>query len=70
MANSKIITAAHQQACKDGGENNNEKLMDSTALREFLLHLFSISILWTHFKHADNWEDAGDIGNELLNFQE
>ena len=70
MASNKIIMAAHQQACRRNGLQGSEKLTDPAALREFLIHLFAISILWTHFRHADNWEEAGDIGNEQLNFQE
>ena len=37
--------------------------------RAFLIHLFVLGILWTHFKHADEWTDESDIGSERLSFQ-
>lgn len=40
------------------------------AFKQFLVHLFVLSILWVHFKHADQWKEGQDCGNEKLNYNE
>ncbi len=36
--------------------------------KDFLIHLFVLSILWVHFKHADEWNEGTDLGSEKLTF--
>ena len=36
--------------------------------KDFLIHLFVLSILWVHFKHADEWSEGTDLGTEKLSF--
>lgn len=31
--------------------------------KDFLIHLFVLSILWVHFKHADEWDEGTDTGS-------
>jgi hypothetical protein len=38
--------------------------------KQFLIHLFVLSILWVHFKHADDWNEGNDVGNEKLTYDE
>lgn len=40
------------------------------AFKQFLIHLFVLSVLWVHFKHADDWNEGNDAGNEKLNYDE
>lgn len=40
------------------------------AFKQFLIHLFVLSILWVHFKSADEWNEGNDTGNERLNYDE
>ena len=45
-------------------------MVDVTDFRALLVHLFAISILWSHFQNADEWEQSGgEIGNRQLNFE-
>lgn len=35
-----------------------------------LVHIFAISILWVHFKNADDYRFSQDFGNRLLSYDE
>lgn len=73
LANPEVIQIAHEQACiKIGSKSSktHKRVFDVTEFRLFLMHLFSISVLWVHFKNADQWEAGYDIGNDLLNLIE
>ena len=52
--------------CKDCPQVS---VVDIDSFKDFLVHLFVISILWTHFKHADEWMEGVDLGSERLSFQ-
>ena len=36
----------------------SDQLFNVMEFRSFLLHLFAISILYTHFKNADSWVEG------------
>jgi hypothetical protein len=67
-----VLAIAHKNACKHGDSSSSvtsSKVVDVTEFRTLLVHLFAVSILWSHFENADKWEDSGgDIGNRQLNF--
>lgn len=67
-----VLAIAHKNACKHGDSSSSvssSKVVDVTEFRTLLVHLFAVSILWSHFENADQWEDSGgDIGNRQLNF--
>lgn len=48
----------------------DDRIVGLDAFKQFLVHLFVLSILWVHFKHADQWKEGQDCGNEKLNFNE
>lgn len=45
-----------------------EAKIDIRTFKNFLVHLFVLSILWVHFKHADEWNEGTDPGTEKLSF--
>ena len=47
-----------------------DRIIGLEAFKQFLVHIFVLSILWVHFKHADQWKEGEDCGNEKLNFNE
>jgi hypothetical protein len=47
-----------------------DKISGVENFKAFLVHLFVLSILWVHFKHADEWSEGHDVGNERLNMDE
>lgn len=68
-----VLAVAHRNACKHHHSASNasvSKMVDVTDFRALLVHLFAISILWSHFQNADEWEQSGgEIGNRQLNFE-
>ncbi len=48
----------------------NQRIVTLSDFRDLLIHLFAVSILWVHFKNADDWEEGRDKGNLELNFEE
>lgn len=67
-----VLAVAHKNACKHGSTSsvNASKTVNLTDFRTLLVHLFAISILWSHFQNADQWEESGgDIGSKQLNFE-
>mmetsp|Transcript_34206 Transcript_34206/g.32607 ORF Transcript_34206/g.32607 Transcript_34206/m.32607 type:complete len:529 (+) Transcript_34206:105-1691(+) len=46
------------------------KMVDVVQFKTLLIHLFAISILWSHFQNADDWEESGgNIGTKQLNYE-
>lgn len=48
----------------------HETVVDVDEFKHFLIHLFALSIMWVHFKSADEWIDGQDVGNETLTLDE
>lgn len=71
ISNSSIFTIAHTQASKTTDiDHTPDKIINPSEFKAFLIHLFVLSILWVHFKNADNWAEGMDVGNETLNLDE
>lgn len=69
-ANDTIQRIAFNLASKTANPNDPEEMVIGLkSFKEFLVHLFVLSILWVHFKHADEWTDGTDLGSERLSFQ-
>lgn len=49
-------------------EEITEAKIGIKTFKDFLVHLFVLSILWVHFKHADEWNEDTDLGSEKLSF--
>jgi hypothetical protein len=47
-----------------------DRILGLESFKQFLMHLFVLSILWVHFKHADAWTEGNDAGNERLSYDE
>jgi hypothetical protein len=75
VTNHSIFKIAHMFASKvkktDPGDFKPvDKINGLEAFKQFLIHLFVLSILWVHFKHADEWHEGNDVGNEKLTYDE
>jgi Ca2+-binding EF-hand superfamily protein len=78
VSNPQIIDLVHQEACIQSASgsgvvvpsNPKDRLVSMENFRALLIHLYAASILWTHFVNADSWQDAADVGNRQLNFEE
>jgi hypothetical protein len=74
VANDTIFKAAHLFASKNAEapvvDLQPDRILGLDAFKQFLLHLFALSILFVHFKHADAWNDGHDAGNNCLNLEE
>jgi hypothetical protein len=47
-----------------------KKVIGIDDFRTFLVHFFAISVLWVHFKNADDFKMSSDWGNLTLSFEE
>lgn len=66
-----ILKIAHLQSSKvRKGLLVSQRIVSVLDFRQLLLHLFAISILWVHFKNADEWAESDDVGNFTLSLQE
>lgn len=70
--NPQIYTMAHEHASKYMNANSKlflvkKKIVDLPQFRALLVQLFAISILWLHFKRADEFLMGNDAYNCLLN---
>lgn len=67
-----VLAIAHKNSCKHGDSASCRaaaKVVKITEFRTLLVHLFALSILWSHFQNADQWDQSGgDIGTKQLNF--
>lgn len=73
MANPDVIQIAHKHASiqrEDETVHRMKRIVDLVHFRSFLIHLYAISIIWIHFKNADDWLEGSDVGNLLLNKEE
>lgn len=72
VKNQAIFTIAHNLASKTvpGVDHLPNRVVGLESFKQFLLHLFVLSILWVHFKHADDWSEGRDVGNERLTLDE
>mmetsp|Transcript_11533 Transcript_11533/g.18913 ORF Transcript_11533/g.18913 Transcript_11533/m.18913 type:complete len:280 (+) Transcript_11533:87-926(+) len=71
VSNMSIFAIAHSLTSKAGNfELEEKKIVGLEAFKSFLIHLFVLSILWVHFKHADSWQEGQDVGNESLTLNE
>lgn len=73
ISNPIIIKIAHAQAVKHSTNHShivNQKVVGLGDFRNLLIHLFAISILWVHFKNADDWVEGFDFGNLSLSLEE
>lgn len=76
MTNEKAAAEGNtpEEAAGAGAEETTgpppDKVVDVDEFRAFLVHLFVLSILWVHFKCADEWVEGQDVGNETLNLEE
>lgn len=73
MANPEVIQFAHVQSCSLYRRNNTvlkKKVIGIDDFRTFLVHFYAISILWVHFKNADEFTFSNDFGNLKLSFEE
>ena len=74
ISNPMIIKIAHAQAVKHSQRDEahfvNQKVVGLGDFRNLLIHLFAISILWVHFKNADDWVEGFDFGNLALSLEE
>ena len=68
--NQAIFQIAHSLAAKtvQGEDHKPNRVIGLDNFKQFLLHLFVLSILWVHFKHADEWNEGTDLGSEKLSF--
>lgn len=68
--NETIVHIAFDLSCRtENPHNPGEMVIGLNSFKDFLIHLFVLSILWVHFKHADEWTDGTDLGSERLSFQ-
>ena len=68
-----IIAIAHSQASKTvrkKDSDDTQRIVNLFDFRDLLIHLFVISILWVHFKNADDWVESYDHGNLTLSLEE
>ena len=64
-----ILRIAFSIASKPDPNDPERMVLGLSSFQEFLIHLFVLSVLWIHFKHADNWSDGVDLGTERLSYQ-
>jgi hypothetical protein len=70
--NPQIYMMAHEHASKYINANSKlflikKKIVDLQQFRALLVQLFAISVLWVHFKKADEFIMGNDAYNSLLN---
>lgn len=73
MVNPEVIQFAHVQSCSLYQRHDTvlkKKVIGIDDFRTFLVHFFAISVLWVHFKNADEFMYSNDFGNLKLTFEE
>lgn len=72
MNNPDIIAMAYNHSSKYMSDQflAKKKIVEIADFRTLLVHLFVVSILYTHFKHADECQDCGDARNNMLSVLE
>jgi hypothetical protein len=69
VSSESILRIAFAIASKPNPDNAEQQIVGVASFREYLVHLFVLSILWVHFKHADEWSAGQDLGTERLSLQ-
>ena len=67
-----VLKVAHKMATLRGGDKKAHALdgvvLDVSEFKTLLIQMFAISILWSHFNHADQWAATlGENGEGELN---
>lgn len=73
IANIDVLKMAHNHSCRP--DNPKDKVIPQSIVtkedfKKLLIHVFAISILWIHFKNADDWIEGADVGNMSLTYEE
>jgi uncharacterized damage-inducible protein DinB len=64
-----ILRISFDLVAKTSAGDKKKTVVGLASFKEFLVHLFVLSILWVHFRHADEWtEETVDLANERLTF--
>lgn len=69
VSSESVLRIAFSIASKPNPDNAEQSIIGITSFRAYLVHLFVLSILWVHFKHADEWTEGQDLGTERLSLQ-
>ena len=73
LNNPSVIQFAHIQSCSQYKRHDTvlkKKVIGIDDFRTFLIQFFAISVLWVHFKNADDFKYTDDFGNLRLTFDE
>lgn len=73
ISNQEVLKIAHVQASErlqQTSPQTGQKVFGIDDFRIFLIQLFAISVLFVHFKNADNAPSSYDFGNMLLSREE
>eukprot|EP01038_Epipyxis_sp_PR26KG_P004639 gene4639-6520_t len=72
LSNQIVIKIAHRESCKQIQHANHkpESILSYTEFKYFLIHLFAISVLWAHFKNAEEENFDANSENKTLTFEE
>ncbi len=68
VSSDSIMRIAFDVAVKKEPDDTAPAMLTLASFREFLVHLFVLSILWVHFKHAEEWTEGSDVTTERLSF--
>lgn len=74
VVNESIFKAAHMFAAQHMGHppdlQDPNRLFGLEAFKQFLIHLFVLSVIFVHFKKADSWSEGNGVGKSCLNLEE
>jgi hypothetical protein len=73
LKNPEIIQFSHAQASTIYHRESTvlkKRVVDLADFRQLLIHMYAISVLWVHFKHADDFMSTDDLGNLKLSLPE
>ena len=72
LGNSTVFLIAHEHARRTfkGDQMIDNQVVNQEQFKQFLIHVFVISIIWVHFKYADDWNENEKERNEKLDFLE
>lgn len=69
VSSESILRIAFSIASKPNPHNAEQHIVGIASFKQYLIHLFVLSVLWVHFKHADEWTAGEDLGMERLSLQ-
>ncbi|KAJ1395935.1 hypothetical protein B484DRAFT_266742 [Ochromonadaceae sp. CCMP2298] len=73
LLNPEIVQFSHAQASTIFNKDTaitKKKVVDLEDFRTLLIHVYAISVLWVHFKHADELTSTDELGNLKLTLAE